>query len=251
MKLQPYIKRLVASKEYKGFVKKHSDAFAAAGFFVIDFETGSNIHQIDYYIPSEKKIAAFTLDKGVAVQEMTLVNSKVPEKLDVENNIDLDELRGIVQDEMKNRSMTEDIKKMIAVLQTAEGKKIWNVNCVLSGMEILRAHVDDATKTVLKMDKISMMDIMKKMPQMQIAPKGGASIGPKSSEDVKQQIKKLNILEQAIEKEKENLEKKSKGAKGKKDSSPKKAEAKEAEDAEESEDETAEAPAEIEIPEEE
>ena len=55
MKIKPYIEKLNSSGEYKKFVDKYKDAYLAAGFFIIDFEQGNNIHQIDYYIPSEKK----------------------------------------------------------------------------------------------------------------------------------------------------------------------------------------------------
>lgn len=165
MKIKPYFDKLSASKEYKDFQKSYSDSFMIAGFFILDFETGKSLHQIDYYVPSEKKIAAFTLDKGVMVQMLDMMNAKlVPEKLDINTNVDLDALKGILEDEMKNRSITEEVKKIIAILQTVNGKKIWNLNCVLSGMTILKAHVDDESQTVLKMEKSSIMDYIKKMP---------------------------------------------------------------------------------------
>ena len=101
-------------------------------------------------------------------------------------------------------------KKIIAVVQNVEGKKIWNLNCVLSGMEILKAHVEDSSKSVLKMEKISMMDLMKKVPgkQLQMAGQGakGGAVKMKP-EDVKEEIKKLDKLSEEIEKEKKALEK--------------------------------------------
>lgn len=164
-KIKPYINRLNNSKEYKNFEKKHKDAFMIAGFFILDLETQNNLHQIDYYVPQEKKIAAFTIDKGVVMQMLDMMNNKlVPEKLDMQTNIDLDALPGILEDEMKNRNITADIKKIIAIVQTIEGKKIWNLSCVLSGMNILKAHVDDSSKTVLKMEKSSIMDYISKIP---------------------------------------------------------------------------------------
>jgi len=65
MKIQPYIEKLNSSKEFKKFTEENKDAFLMAGFFVLDLETKMNIHQIDYYMPSTKKVAAFTLDKNV------------------------------------------------------------------------------------------------------------------------------------------------------------------------------------------
>jgi len=205
MKLQPYVEKLNSSKKYQDFKKKYPDAFLVAGFFVIDLEMKQNIHQIDFYLPKEKKFAAFTLDQQVTFQLLDTISDKTPEKLDIETNTDLDELKGIVQDGMKNRNMTEEIKKIIAVLQNIDGKKIWNLNCVLSGMEILKSHVEDESKTILKMEKISIMDLMKKVP----VPSGNSlqMMNPSKAkpEQIKEEIKKLDDLEKEIQKEKEEL----------------------------------------------
>jgi len=219
MKIKPYFEKLSASKEYKDFQKSYSDAFMIAGFFILDFESGKSLHQIDYYIPSEKKIAAFTLDKGIMMQMLDMMNAKiVPEKLDMNTNVDLDALRGILEDEMKNRSITEEIKKIIAILQTVDGKKIWNLNCVLSGMSILKAHVDDDSQTVLKMEKASVMDYVKKMPGGMPGKMGGAmpgeeAVGEESEKELKEKIKSLKNIEKELVSEEtkyeEELEKRS------------------------------------------
>lgn len=212
MKIQPYVEKLLASEEYKKFKEEHKDSFLVAGFFIIDLELGKNIHQIDYYLPKEKKVAAFTLDDAVKVQIMDILTDKVPEELDIDTKTDLDELKGIIEDEMKNRNMTESIKKIIAVIQNIEGKKTWNLNCILSEMSLLRVHVEDESKSVLMMEKSSLLDLMKKVPIHELR------MGGKSDGDVREKIKKLTKLEEAIEKEKEKLEKeeKKKGKKGSK-----------------------------------
>lgn len=226
MKIKPYVDKLNGSKEYKDFSKKHKDAFMIAGFFILDLETKQNVHQIDYYVPKEKKVAAFTLDKGINMQMLSLMNSKVPEVLDLNTNIDLDALYGILEDEMKNRGITDDIKKIIAVLQTIEGKKMWNLNCVLSGMGLLRAHVDDDSKTILKMEKASILDYIKKVNPADLQKTMAASQGIQQSaetinpstpevqkqqakpskEQIKAELEKLNNLEAAIEVEKKKLQ---------------------------------------------
>ncbi|HLC31186.1 MAG TPA: hypothetical protein VJK51_00825 [Candidatus Nanoarchaeia archaeon] len=201
MKLAPYLTRLNNSTEYKDFSKKYTDAFMVAGFFIIDYEAGKNIHQFDFFVPKERKIAAFTMDRQITVQLLATMNEKVPEKMDSKTNIDLDELQGILEDEMKNRNITEDIKKVIAILQTLDGKKIWNLNCVLSGMGILRAHVDDASKTVLKMEKVSLTDIMKKLPAQALQ-----NPGMPSKEDMKTEMDRLNKLQEQIEEQKTKIQ---------------------------------------------
>jgi len=201
MKIKPYLEKLEASEKYKEFMSKNADAFMVAGFFIIDFEGGKNLHQIDYYVPSSKQVAAFTLDAEVEVQTLKLMNDDVPDKLDSEINIDLDELHGIVQDEMKNRNITEQIRKMIAIIQNLKGKKVWNINCILSGMEVLKAHIEDDSKTILSMDKVSIADIVKKIPKEQFIHKA------KTKEELKDNLERLDKIEGEIEKEKEELEK--------------------------------------------
>jgi len=219
MKIKPYVSRLNSSSQFKQFQKKHPDAFMVAGFFILDLEEGRNIHQIDYYVPSQKKIAAFTLDDGVNFQLLEMLNHKTPEKLDIKTKIDLDAIHGILEDEMKNRSITEEIKKIIAIIQTIDGKKVWNINCVLSGMTILKAHVDDDSQTVLKMEKSSIMDYVKKMPANMANLANGMQPQIESKEKIKETIKKLENLEEAIEKEKKEFEEKLQ----KKEKKPKKA----------------------------
>lgn len=206
MKIAPYVEKLNTSSEYHSFTKQYKDSFMVAGFFVLDFEEGKNLHQIDYYVPSKKKVAAFTLDHQVTMQMMDLLNQKVPEKLDIKTKIDLDALRGILQDEMKNRSITEEIKKIIAIIHTVEGKKVWSLNCVLSGMGILRASVEDDSQTVLKMEKSSIMDYVKKVPASQLA-QMKQQVKPTKAV-LQDELKKLDNLEKSIEAEKVAIQKK-------------------------------------------
>jgi len=216
MKIQPYFNKLSDSAQYHDFAKHNKDAFMVAGFFILDFESGKNMHQLDYYVPSKKKVAAFTLDRGVQMQMMDMLNAKSPEELDIKTKIDLDALKGILLDEMKNRSITDDIKKIIAILQMVEGKKIWNLNCVLSGMGILRAHVEDESESVLKMEKLSMMDFVKKIPASQLAQLQGKAEKEEDGKAEKEgkdgdeknlaaELKKLDMIKEQIEKQEEEI----------------------------------------------
>lgn len=204
MKLKPYVEKLEQSSKYKEFNSKYPGSFPIAGFFILDFESGKNMHQIDFYVPSQKKIAAFTLDGKVDLQLLEMLNKKVPEKLDIKSNIDLEAIKGILIDEMRNRGMSEDVKKIIVILQQIDGKKIWNVNCILTGMEIVKSHIDDETKTVLKIEKTSVMDLIKRMPMQQQMPAPQINTGKK--EDVEKEIDNLNKLAEQIESQKKQLQ---------------------------------------------
>src|SRR3989338_6609690 len=208
MKIEPYIEKLNNSSEFKEFQKKNKDAFMVAGFFILDLELGQNLSQLDFYVPSKRKIAAFTLDKQITMQLLDLINAKKePEKLDSKTKIDLDSIHGLLEDEMKNRNITEGIKKIIAIIQNIDGKKIWNLNCILSGMSLLNAHIDDESQTILKIEKKSMMDYIQKIPSARLRQMAASNQTPKeeSKDQIESQIKKLSEMEEAIEKEKSGL----------------------------------------------
>jgi len=223
MKFEHLLGRLHASKAYEEFEKKYKNSFVVAGFFVLDLESKQNLEQIDYYVPSENKIAAFTLGGPISMQLLEMVKSDAkPQPLNVETSTDIDSLAGILDDEMKNRGISEKIKKIVAILHVIEGKPTWNLSCILSGMGVLKAHVEDSSQTVLKMEKSNLLDIMKKMPvsqfkQMQqtagqteqtlqqVPQAGKQAVQPSEkqmADAVDTEIKKLDAIEVQIEKQK-------------------------------------------------
>jgi len=163
MKIKPYIEKLGESKEFAQFRKKNPNGFFCAGFFVLDFQEKKNIHQIDYYLPEKKKMVTFGLDKEVEMKEAELANDIIPKKIEGEITLDLDILKGLVEDEMKNHTVTHELHKIIAVLQNIDGKLVWNLNCITSDMGVIKMHVDDATHSVLKFEQVSLFDVVKKM----------------------------------------------------------------------------------------
>ena len=170
MKLSHYQKRVEESKEFKEFKKKNKKAYLAAGFFVLDFESGKNMHQIDYALPNGK-IATFILDEGVKLKISEQAIKKPLPEIKTEVNTDLEALKGIVEDEMKNRTVTESIKKIIAVLHVLDDKPIWNLQCILDGLSLLNVHVDDQDKSVLKFEKHSLLEMIKKLPGLRMQPR--------------------------------------------------------------------------------
>ncbi len=163
MKIQPYIDKLSSSKAFHAFKEKNPNSYLSAGFFVLDFEHENNVHQIDYYNPEDKKIITFTLDNEIQVKDGEKLNDKVPEKINGSINLDLDILKGILEDEMKNHTITTKIQKIIAVVQNIEGKKVWNINCITTDMGLIKAHIDDETHAILKFEKINLFDVVRKL----------------------------------------------------------------------------------------
>ena len=235
MKFEKLIQRLHESKTYLEFSKKHKNAFLVAGFLVLDLESKNNMFQIDYYVPSENKVAAFNLVSPITMQMLEMARSDAkPTELSVETNIDIDSLPGILDDEMKNRSITEEIKKIVVILHNIDGKTIWNVSCMLSGMSILKAHVEDKTESILKMERSSLLDVMKQVPGNKLSGQlpAQANAADQSKPNVKpskavikkalsEEIQKLDKIEEQIEKEKVVLKEELSKESSKKDSSNK------------------------------
>src|SRR3989344_5272242 len=163
MKFEHYLKKLHSSGEFKKFISQNKKSYLSAGFFVLDFETGKDMHQIDYSLPNGK-IATFILDDGLKMKISEQALKKELPEIKPEIKTDLEALKGIVEDEMKNRNVTENIKKIIAILHIIDNRVVWNLQCILSGLELLQVHVDDSDQTVLKFEKHSLMEMIKASP---------------------------------------------------------------------------------------
>src|SRR3989344_2315662 len=154
MKIQPYFDKLKASKAYHDFINKNPKAYISSGFFVLDFATKKNMHQLDYYIPEKQKMQTFILDgEEVTSKEDDTINKKVPRKIDKRITLDLDILKKLIEDEMKNRTITTKLQKIIAIIQNADGKLVWNLNCITTDMGVLKVHISDSDHSILKFDK--------------------------------------------------------------------------------------------------
>lgn len=166
MRFQEFFEKVKSCDDYRKFTFENPQAYLCTGFFVLDFQGGKNQSSVDFYNPPNKKMTSFKFeDKIIAVPldippEMIDVNI-VPEKLQGEPKIELEELKGILIDEMHNRGMTYEIQKIIVILQYFDGRLIWNCTALLSGLALLKTHIEDSTKSVLLMEKSSFFDFIK------------------------------------------------------------------------------------------
>ncbi|MFH1500842.1 MAG: hypothetical protein ABIE22_02750 [archaeon] len=163
MKFDHYLNRALGSKEFKKFQKANEKAYLCAGFFVLDFESGKDMHQIDFYIPANKKIATFNLQEGVQCKVTDGTVKKKPKVLEGDIKTDLEQLKGIVTDVMHNHNVTQEVKKIIAVIQNIEGKNTWVLNCITDGLGLVKVNIDDADESLLKFEKANLMDFIKRV----------------------------------------------------------------------------------------
>lgn len=169
MKIEHYIKKLEKSPDYKAFVEKEPKAYMCSIFLVRDFEGNHSETQVDFYSPQTKKITSFKINgkvEKVAVDKKAenLLHKKfIPKKLVDGIKLDVDELSPTILDEMHNRGLTDNIKKILVVLQNVDDRNVWNCTCFLSGLGLLQSHVEDKSGTVLFMEKRSFFDMIKLM----------------------------------------------------------------------------------------
>ena len=166
MNFSQTLEKIESSDAFKNFKEKNPDAELCAGFFVIDYEQGekANQQQLDYILKNNK-IYTFILNKEIILKEAETIEGKREKlpPLDKEVKVDLDDVEQIVQEKIKHEKLNKKMDKIIAVLQTHKNKVLWNLNCMLEGMEILQVHVDCENGEILKFEKRSMFDFIKKV----------------------------------------------------------------------------------------
>ena len=166
MNFSSTLEKIESSEAFKNFKKAHEDAELCAGFFIIDYEQGeqANQQQLDYCLKN-RKIFTFLADKEITVKEAETIEGKREKlpKLNKEIKIDIEDIENIVKEKMKQEKISNKINKIIAVLQKHQDKQIWNLNCMLEGMGILQVHIDTESGEILKFEKRSMFDFIKRV----------------------------------------------------------------------------------------
>jgi hypothetical protein len=158
------LKEIESSEAFINFKKTNKDAKLCAGFFIIDYQQEQNQKQLDYCLEN-KDIFTFVLDREISIKKAETIEGMKQElpELNREIRIDLDEAEKILQEKIKQEKVENKLLKIIAVLQIYEEKQIWNLNCMLEGLDILRVHIDVQTGEVIKFEKRNMMEFVKKV----------------------------------------------------------------------------------------
>jgi len=164
MNFDSTLEQIEKSDAFTNFKKKNKNAFLCAGFFVIDYEAGQSQQQLDYCV-KEGDVYTFILEDEISIKKAETIEGQKTSLPQLEKNIevDLDDAEKILQEKVKEEKVDKKIMKIIAVLQVYEGKQIWNFNCVLEGLEILRCHIDSKTGDILKFERKNMMDFVKRI----------------------------------------------------------------------------------------
>ncbi len=164
------LNKIESSKVFKNFKEKNPDAELCAGFFVLDFISKDTKQTLDYKLEQGKKVFTFSLEgEDITVREDELVDA--PEKHKLKKikpsvNVEVEELKSIAGTKKLDEGLASQMHKIIAVLQIyeheGEEKQVWNLTCMLEGLQILHILIDSDSGDIIKFEKKSMMDFIKK-----------------------------------------------------------------------------------------
>ncbi|MFA5174353.1 MAG: hypothetical protein WC438_04190 [Candidatus Pacearchaeota archaeon] len=165
MNFTQLLKKIESSKIFERFKSEHPDAELVVGFFILDFTGNDSKQTLDY--KTDHKIFTFSLEnEDITFQEDKLIDSpnQPPlQKLNTTIKIDLDKIPELAKTTALDYNIQNKFQKIIAVLQKHEGKETWNLTCMLDSLAILHILIDANTEEIIKFEKKSMMDFMKKV----------------------------------------------------------------------------------------
>ena len=153
------------SEIFKEFKKKNPKAELVAGIFVIDFLNKEDKKSLDY--KKGEEIFTFNINEKneIEIKEDKLINDpKLPKltKIKPKVKIEIDELKSIAGTKALAERISAKFQKIIAVLQMYEKKQVWNLTCMLEGLIILQIIIDSETGRIIKFERKSMMDFIRK-----------------------------------------------------------------------------------------
>jgi hypothetical protein len=154
-----------STQGYREFMEKYPDAYLAIGFFIIDFDNESATQkQLDYYIPSRKKIGSFDLLGNYKVSEQLVEKELLPMG---NATLGVDEVIEIVKSELNKREILLGLQKVIAILSRIDMELSWSVNVILTTTDFIKMKVKDDDSSVGKFEMINLASLIKirKKPQ--------------------------------------------------------------------------------------
>jgi len=156
---------ITQSKIFKDFINKNPKAELVAGFFILDFLSNDTKKSLDYKLDS--KIFTFSLDlqNEITMREDKLIDKPglpILTKISPNIKIDIDEIPSLAEKSAVENNIKSKFQKIIAVLQKHEENQIWNLTCMLDGLIILNILINSDTREIIKFERKSMMDFIKK-----------------------------------------------------------------------------------------
>lgn len=166
MKIADLIKELEGASCFEAFRIENADSYFAAAFLILDLESKVNQIQLDYFLPKEKRIAAFAHpfeevkihDDVVSVRDGKTVPGEVSEMKQqaVEVEVDVCDLERVCGEILRENECGLKPTKIIAILK--EG--VWNLTLMDNALGIVRVKMDAGSGECLNFEKGSLMNFM-------------------------------------------------------------------------------------------
>jgi hypothetical protein len=161
MNFQFYVEKLKESKDFKDFIKKEKDAFLCSCFFMIDKEGGEDKQHFDYYLPKDKQVFSFQIEKNCEKVPVEMIGTNVPEKVSFDLDFDFKEIERLVESRMFDDKINNKIQKFLFSLQSLKGKEFLVGTVFISNMGILKVSIDLKDKKITDFEKKSFFDMVK------------------------------------------------------------------------------------------
>lgn len=159
---------LEKSSIFQKFREENPEAFLCAGFFILNFKQSIFEYALDYR--TDKQIFTFNIplnksgssaDIKMNIDEL-LPTPKPLDEINLDIQLDLEEIREIVEKQLTLNEIKNRLEEIIAVLQNLDGKTVWNLTILCEGFTIINAIVNSENSQVIKFEKKNLMDFMKK-----------------------------------------------------------------------------------------
>ncbi len=166
-KIQDLFLRLHSSGEFKDFLEENKTAFLCAGFFILRLKEGLNDLSLDYR--DDTQIYSFKIpendNESITMHAEKIMSEQKPlDKLNLDENsileLDLDALEGTIKDELSKQAIKSPLQEVICVLQTSEGKPMWNLTIMLEGFTIISSQINPVSGEVIKFEKKNLFDFV-------------------------------------------------------------------------------------------
>jgi len=163
MNFQFYFEKLSDSPEFKKFKEENSDCYLCSGFFSIDKEGQDNQQHLDFYVPSEKKMFSFQLEKKMIFTSLEDYDERVPNKIKKNFDFDFKEVEELISKKIEEEKVNKKIQKLLLSFQNKDGKHFIIGTVFVSGLGIIKIEINLDEKKIENFEKKSFFDMLKIM----------------------------------------------------------------------------------------
>jgi len=161
-KFHDILEKIEDSSEFKKLKKEDAGIFLSGGYFVFDYESGSETMQVDFF--GKQGLVSFELNNGevVSKKQETQSHEKFLEINQKNIKMEINDVVDIAKKEAEKAGIKK-FAKIIAVLQMLDDSEVWNLTC-MAGLKIFRIYVSAGSSLVIKQEALNLFDMMKFLP---------------------------------------------------------------------------------------